>query len=69
LGPSDVTALLKAWSDGISVPAISWCRWFTGDFTARAAAYLRREYRSHTLQTTARDRRFAEMKGAMGHDA
>jgi RNA polymerase sigma factor (TIGR02999 family) len=51
--PSDVTALLRAWSDGDAdardrlVPVVY------GELRRRAAAHLRRERSGHTLQPTA----------------
>jgi RNA polymerase sigma factor (TIGR02999 family) len=53
LGPSDVTALLRAWSDGDLHARDQLMPVVYGELHRRAAAYLRRERRDHTLQPTA----------------
>ena len=49
----DVTTLLHAWREGIPPRATSSCRCVYQELHRRAAAYLRRERRDHTLQPTA----------------
>jgi RNA polymerase sigma-70 factor (ECF subfamily) len=53
LGPSDVTALLRAWSGGDLRARDELMLVVYGELHRRAAAYLRRERREHTLQPTA----------------
>ena len=53
MGPSDVTALLKAWSDGDLRARDELMPLLYGELHRRAAACLRRERREHTLQPTA----------------
>ena len=53
LGPSDVTTLLRAWSDGDLRARDQLMPLVYGDLHRRAAAQLRRERRDHTLQPTA----------------
>jgi RNA polymerase sigma factor (TIGR02999 family) len=53
LGPSDVTALLRAWSGGDLSARDELMLVVYGELHRRAAAYLRRERREHTLQPTA----------------
>jgi RNA polymerase sigma factor (TIGR02999 family) len=53
LGPSDVTALLRAWSGGDLRARDELMLVVYGELHRRAAADLRRERREHTLQPTA----------------
>ena len=53
LGPRDVTTLLRAWSDGDLRARDQLMPVIYEDLHRRAAAYLRRERRDHTLQPTA----------------
>ena len=53
LGPSDVTTLLRAWSDGDLRARDQLMPLVYEDLHRRAAAQLRRERRDHTLQPTA----------------
>jgi RNA polymerase sigma-70 factor, ECF subfamily len=53
VGPSDVTALLRAWSDGDLHARDQLMPVVYGELHRRAAAHLRRERRDHTLQPTA----------------
>jgi RNA polymerase sigma factor (TIGR02999 family) len=51
--PHDVTELLRAWSDGDSSARDRLMPLVYDELRRRAAAYLRREARDHTLQPTA----------------
>jgi RNA polymerase sigma factor (TIGR02999 family) len=53
LGPRDVTALLRAWSDGDLRARDQLMPVVYAELHHRAAAHLRRERRDHTLQPTA----------------
>jgi RNA polymerase sigma-70 factor, ECF subfamily len=53
LAAPDVTALLRAWSDGDLAARDRLMAVVYADLHRRAAAYLRRERRDHTLQPTA----------------
>jgi RNA polymerase sigma-70 factor (ECF subfamily) len=53
LGTPDVTTLLRAWSDGDLAARDRLMAVVNSELHRRAAAYLRRERRDHTLQPTA----------------
>ena len=53
MSTSDVTALLQAWSEGDAAARDELMPLVYGELHRRAAAYLRRERRDHTLQPTA----------------
>lgn len=83
LGPSDVTTLLRAWSDRDLRARDQLMPVVYGELHRRAAAQLRKERRDHTLQPTALTRLaafdprksqiarawlFAAMKGAVDRE-